>query len=1076
MDSHNNPYHYRKDHLHLLYKLRKILPRNVYFYYAFYIIKYLPLYIISHNVSNFEPKPLFTIHHNLLALSFFGYGYSKYETFYKYIIYLIFIFLCLFLMLGLLVRFQVTQKMIRHKNLVIKSTHKNKFKKIPLILFSLLFTLISFFGQHLVEFNLLGILNFIHSDLKLLPLITGPVKALIFIFNILNIIIVIFISEMFFIITSDFSLRHCFKEYKNVIFQNKINFFVIVGSLYGLISIFSYENGLKGKEKIVKNYHFYLNIVVAAFLIVQIWELVSTFNYYNQNFVNKIRLFFSYLCLISSLDELILKYVNKKQLTQGYSLCKVTLEIINAVIFTSININFISKLHLNNLRKNFFQKKHSVNVNEIFAYMELIYEYQKRRITFDQIFSIFSQHKMNCKENDCACKLMEMSEVVDKDGNIDAKAATVYFEAVGQNEIKKSIHYFYKNNVKKDLLQVFILLHTEHLFTIKKEYNLALYITFQYLSHKTSEKFDFLTILYLYEYQYKIFRQITKLKRKKADFKETAREKFTLRKNILFRKKFVVYTQILEKINELLDNCCNIVNQILNFRKKAIMRSNISSDVYSNCENFISLCKEFQFTNDLLSKNILSFSGKFKHYELSYLLTYYYLLIFKRIPKKIQNKICHIDTKQSFDIENYRRNRSLSYSNFKMENPMIVFLDKNDDFIIQYVANNLAVNLHFTTKELLSRCINELIPPTIREFHKVIMKKYVLFRNDKFTKTTFILDKENFLQEAKVTALPIPTIKNNIGIIFCFELINLQNTDDNKTTVTKNNNNKPNENGKFDLRMLSIFQETSVRKQRKKIDFNLIIDNEYNFTCINRNFATEFFFNFEMLNILKMDFCSFFGIYPEKLRNAFRNLMNKENQTTSSIISSNKKYIHPNEIYELFKDDKRYYKIFSLGDQNLMFKKVDEDSPGDIKFQKFKVNTVLPKSLIIKNIPNILKTINEIGLDIEWFTRANCFRERLLLIGSSSGFAATYTYVPLEGMSYIIVKLTEKVNQTVHQTKMEGFNTSIVNVNAFSNTNDNNIQLKIYRGVNILSPMLPPKLGKQKKFLKKTSKYFINKI
>jgi hypothetical protein len=267
-----------------------------------------------------------------------------------------------------------------------------------------------------------------------------------------------------------------------------------------------------------------------------------------------------------------------------------------------------------------------------------------------------------------------------------------------------------------------------------------------------------------------------------------------------------------------------------------------------------------------------------------------------------------------------------------------------------------------------------------------------------------------------------------------------------------------------------------VRKQRKKIDFNLIIDNEYNFTCINRNFATEFFFNFEMLNILKMDFCSFFGIYPEKLRNAFRNLMNKENQTTSSIISSNKKYIHPNEIYELFKDDKRYYKIFSLGDQNLMFKKVDDDSPGDIKFQKFKVNTVLPKSLIIKNIPNILKTINEIGLDIEWFTRANCFRERLLLIGSSSGFAATYTYVPLEGMSYIIVKLTEKVNQTVHQTKMEGFNTSIVNVNAFSNTNDNNIQLKIYRGVNILSPMLPPKLGKQKKFLKKTSKYFINKI
>ena len=95
-----------------------------------------------------------------------------------------------------------------------------------------------------------------------------------------------------------------------------------------------------------------------------------------------------------------------------------------------------------------------------------------------------------------------------------------------------------------------------------------------------------------------------------------------------------------------------------------------------------------------------------------------------------------------------------------------------------------------------------------------MMKKYVLLRNDKFTKTTFILDKENFLQETKITALPVPTIENNIGIIFCFELINLQNNDDNKITTSKTN-----ENGKLDFKMLSIFQETSVRKQRKKIKY-----------------------------------------------------------------------------------------------------------------------------------------------------------------------------------------------------------------------------------------------------------------
>ena len=92
-----------------------------------------------------------------------------------------------------------------------------------------------------------------------------------------------------------------------------------------------------------------------------------------------------------------------------------------------------------------------------------------------------------------------------------------------------------------------------------------------------------------------------------------------------------------------------------------------------------------------------------------------------------------------------------------------------------------------------------------------------------------------------------------------------------------------------------------------------------------------------------------------------------------------------------------------------LFKNINKESPKDIKLQKYRVNTILPKHLIVKNIPNIIKTINEIGLDIEWFTRANCFRERLVLNGTSPNFTTNYTFVPLERMSYIIVNLTEKV-------------------------------------------------------------------
>jgi hypothetical protein len=82
-------------------------------------------------------------------------------------------------------------------------------------------------------------------------------------------------------------------------------------------------------------------------------------------------------------------------------------------------------------------------------------------------------------------------------------------------------------------------------------------------------------------------------------------------------------------------------------------------------------------------------------------------------------------------------------------------------------------------------------------------------------------------------------------------------------------------------------------------------------------------------------------------------------------------------------------------------------------------------------------------------------------------------------MSYIIVNLTEKVNPTVHQTKMDGFNTSILNVNAFTNSgnesSNNNIIInsKIFKGTNILSPTIfKQKLGKQRIFPKKPSKYY----
>ena len=82
-------------------------------------------------------------------------------------------------------------------------------------------------------------------------------------------------------------------------------------------------------------------------------------------------------------------------------------------------------------------------------------------------------------------------------------------------------------------------------------------------------------------------------------------------------------------------------------------------------------------------------------------------------------------------------------------------------------------------------------------------------------------------------------------------------------------------------------------------------------------------------------------------------------------------------------------------------KKIQYSFHKNIK--KSVVTTHIEKSVIVKNIDTINKTIEELGLDIEWYARSNCFKDRLLLIGTSYYMNVSYTYVPLASVAYYIV-------------------------------------------------------------------------
>ena len=115
--------------------------------------------------------------------------------------------------------------------------------------------------------------------------------------------------------------------------------------------------------------------------------------------------------------------------------------------------------------------------------------------------------------------------------------------------------------------------------------------------------------------------------------------------------------------------------------------------------------------------------------------------------------------------------------------------------------------------------------------------------------------------------------------------------------------------------------------QKDRMVYSLMLDNNFNYISISKNFEEQFFFSLKMLEQIKMNFCNFFGISSTKIK---------------KIISQKRKklkYPSKKNSYEILKEINNTTTIFSnISQENVftyrkMYNTISNLNPYSIEYE-----------------------------------------------------------------------------------------------------------------------------------------------
>ena len=924
--------------LEFIYLIRKNLPRRRIYYVFYFIFKFNGMILSTSNLRNYETNDnhITSMHSILSLLSIFHSSFKIINDNYQIYSFIIFLFCLSFIIyytiiyLKFKILFRDSKTFIEDE--INKLLHKTQKIEIHFNIITKIIIFINFFSSLIKEYLIFGVVspfikNILTDNSKIQIKNKNYISyyfndqnmsnQIIMIFNIFSIIIFSFIEFIFLILNN---IQCIFSRYgKPLYLGGKQNIFIFLLTLFQPIYGYSFifQDELRNK------FRFYSCMILVIFLTILIFSNIHDYTFYYGSFIPIFNFEVIIFCWYNGIIELILYNIikDKEKMTQDFSLIKLIIS-----IFTSLLI--LSILIYNNIEyyNNLFSK-HLFSVEEKNTFVGEIYEFIRaflnskdlKNKTLNSLCQLISVHKQKCTLSSCICNSLFKTLILNNENRPQYLNKGLII--VGEQEINNRIYILYKTKKINKTLEYYCILHVQYIYAISQKKYLALYFANKYL--QCPLKINILSYYYLYEIKKQILKESFS---KKLIFEddyigkiniEEHKQIYPILNHLQKFHNFSIFTDVLNKL--ILDNFVNL-QIVFSFRKKMMNKSSkLNSLNENNFRMFIKSCELIK-KNDEKIQNLIKIFLKDKtlhNYEVCYLLTNYFILIHHQIPKDISKSF---DEHYHFSlISNLIENDDIE---FNMKHPMIITLSNNSDiFLISYINNIFCENLGYSKKNIINSDFQDLIPFQIKKEHNLIMKKFLFFNNPHFSKKSYVLDYEKYLTQCYFECRLLPDFKNSFHIIINFKLL----TNEDKDTIF----------------------------------YSVFIDKDFNFVSLCRDFEQLFFFNMKMFDILNINFCQFFGLNESNLR---KNLKKKRKKL---------------KINSFWKKENKAYLIFSNIPQEKMFKYRTTKSMTDIKKNVLIYTENIEKTQIIEGLSNLVKIIEENGLDIEWYKRVKYLGERL---------------------------------------------------------------------------------------------------
>ena len=269
------------------------------------------------------------------------------------------------------------------------------------------------------------------------------------------------------------------------------------------------------------------------------------------------------------------------------------------------------------------------------------------------------------------------------------------------------------------------------------------------------------------------------------------------------------------------------------------------------------------------------------------------------------------------------------------------------------------------------------------------MKQFLFFNSNFYAKNeSFIKSKEGYLVSVNFTCKIFPNFINDFYII-----VNIIFNDDKFSNIKNNPNNNNN-------KTINTLNNKSIHS------YSFFLGSDFEFYGLTKNFYLEYYLNQNMFRKLKLNFCQFFCINKDELTKQI-----KKEKTKLKEYNNLKQKIPLKEI-------NKAYTIF----QNIEVKKAiklrDEKILANYFYPPIYIYDIIDKNNLVKKIPEMIKIIDELGLNYEWYLILEDFKERL-----------TDDNFQNKKQTGIVKKIPDRLNSFLNEDIKNLKNTTICNLN-----------------------------------------------